>query len=257
MNPSEPELTSDLFVVLGVANDQRFEIVFQMASYLIFHGESVELWHHESEALPDCPALAQLLNKGMQTSTWSLETESCAFAKAPIARPGVTALFLAHGTLHLVDTLETLAYWVPCSGFALQRITTWVDCYKVSQCSRTRKWYECCFHFSDLVILDEFKSLPVSWLKEYKAFFKRESYPCIIENTRKGRLHDMLLVMDNQVRRIAQVFEKPDELVFALNDEEEDDDEEDELPDLSQPQNEPYFERLIDGRRSKLVPDPE
>lgn len=255
MNPSEQEKQSDLFIVLGGASPQRYEVVFQMVAYLLFNGETVDLWHHKDEPPPESPSLTPLLTKGLTLHPWSLEQDSCAFAQPPTARPGVTTLFLAHGSLHLVDTLETLAYWLPNSGFSLQRITTWVDCLKVSQSTRARKWYECCFHFSDLVILDEFKTLPVSWLKEYKDFFKRECYPCIIDNTRKGRLHDFPLIMDNQVRRIAQLFESPEAAMLRM-DEDEDDEEEDSI-DLTLPENEPYFERLIDGRRSKLVPEPD
>ena len=196
MNESDSGEKSDLFIILGSAHEQRFETVWQMAEYLIYHGETVEVCHHEDEALPESPALTRLMAKALSLSQWSLKEESCNFKHAPIAKPGVTTLFVGHGVHYLVDTIETLTQWLPQSPFDLQRITTWVDCQRVSESMTARKWYECCFHFSDLVILDEFKNLPLSWLHEYKEFFKKECYPCIIENTKKGRLHDMFLVMD-------------------------------------------------------------
>ena len=250
--------SSDLFIILGTANPQRFEVVWQMVDYLIFHGEKVEVCHHLDETPPESPALNRLTSKGdsFKLTNWHLKEDSCDFAQPPVPKDNVTTLFIGHGRDFLVDTIETLTYWLPRSGFNLQRITTWVDCQQVSATLNAKKWYECCFHFSDLVILDEFKELPLSWLKEFKEFFKKECYPCIIENTRKGRLHDMFLVMDNQIRRIAQVFEKPDDLYDDFGDDEDEEDEEESAVDLSSPENEPYFERLNDGRRSKLVPDP-
>jgi hypothetical protein len=260
MTEHAQENGSDLFVVLGSASPQRFEVLWQMADYLLFHGESVEVWHHEEEIPPESPALSRLLEKELKLRTWSLREDACRFDQAPQPTPGVTAIFLSHGVRFLVDTLETLALWMPDSGFQLQRITTWVDCKRVNDSSTARKWYECCFHFSDLVILDEFKDLPVSWLKEYKDFFKKECYPCIIDNTRKGRLHDLFMIMDNPVMRIAQVFEKPDDLPFVeieMSSEEDDDEEEaSDGIDATDPAREPYFERMIDGKRSKVVPDP-
>jgi len=257
MNESDSVETSDLFIILGSANPQRFEIVWQMAEYLIYHGETVEVCHHADDTPPESPALQRLLAKSFTLSQWSLKEATCNFHQAPLPKPGVTTLFVGHGSRQLVDTIETISFWLPDSGFNLQRVSTWVDCTRVAESPAAKKWYECCFHFTDLVILDEFKNLPLSWLQEYKDFFKKECFPCILENTKKGRLHDMFLVMDNQIRRIAQVFEKPDDQYEVFpDDDDEDDMEDDEDVENTSPENEPYFERLVDGRRSKLVPDP-
>lgn len=258
MNTNDSSVTSDLFIVLGTANPQRFEVVWQMVDYLLFNGEKVEVCHHQDEEIPESPALSRLRSKDeFSLAQWSLREDSCDFAAAPFPKEDVTTILVGHGKDHLVDTLETLVYWLPNSNFNLQRITTWVDCQLIENSLNAKKWYECCFHFSDLVILDEFKALPLSWLKEFKEYFKKECYPCIIENTRKGRLRDMFLIMDNQIRRIAQVFEKPDDLYQNFADDDDEEEMEDEASvDSASPENEPYFERLIDGRRSKLVPDP-
>ncbi len=256
MNSSNSGEKSDIFLIFGSASPQRFEILWQMAEYLIFGGESVEVCLHSEESPPESAALERLQDKaGFSMSQWNLEADSCDFDSAPIQKPNVTTLFLSHGTHYLVDTFETLSHWLPDSGFELQRVTTWVDCKQVHTDANAKKWYECCFHFSDLVILDEFKTLPDSWFKEYKDFFKKECYPCIVENTRKGRLHNMFVLMDNQLRRIAQVFEKTVDF-YAILDEDEEEMEENEPTTTTSPKYEPYFERLVDGRRSKVVPEP-
>lgn len=257
MNESDPVEQSELYIILGTAHDQRFEAVWQMAEYLTFNGDTVEVCLHADERPPESPTLLRLQGKAFSLSQWSLNADSCDFKEAPIAKTGVITLFVGHGQSYLVDTIETLTYWLPHSNFALQRVTTWVDCKRASESMITKKWYECCFHFSDLVILDEFKTLPVSWLKEYKEFFRKECLPCIVENTRKGRLHDMLVIMDNQTLRIAQVFENPDEYPIDLLEDEEEEDDDEGLNHRPSPENESYFERLIDGKRSKLVPDPD
>lgn len=248
---------TDLFVVLGASHPQRIEVVFQMIEYLQFNGEQVTLCLHEEEKdLPDSPTKTRLIQKGLHITQWQIDPQSATFTTTPATEDGNTVIMLGHGSRYLVDTLEALMFWLPNSGFSLQRITTWVDCQRYADSADTKHWYECCFHFSDLIILDEFKDLPLSWLKEFRDEFKTKCYPCIIENTKKGRLHDLYLVMDNQVRRISQVFENTDDLYFDEEDEIEDDAVLEDEEILNSSATDPFFERSIDGRRSKPVPEP-
>ena len=257
MSAESTSTDTDLFVVLGSAHPQRLEILWQMVEYLQFHGETVTLCVHEKEKdLPDSPAKTRLLQKGLEITHWQIDPENAQFTTPPsVAREQDTLILLGHGTRYLADTLETLSAWLPGSGYALQRIMTWVDGQRYADSADAKRWYECCFHFSDLVIVDEFKNLPLSWLKEFRNEFSTKCYPCIIENTKKGRLHDLYLVMDNQVRRISQVFEESDDLYFDEEDEIEEDEVLEEKESLNQSATDPFFERSIDGRRSKPVPE--
>lgn len=257
MTTEPPSAVAELFVVLGSTHPQRFEAVWQMVEYLQMNNEKVTLCLHEEEPdLPDSPAMLRVMEKGLQLTHWQVDSEKSEFTSPPTAaEQSNTVILLGHGSKYLVDTLEALSKWIHGSGFELQRIMTWVDSQKLTDSTIVKKWYECSFHFSDLLILDEFKNLPLSWLKDFRVNVSAKSYPCIIENTKKGRLHDLYLIMDNHVRRISQVFEDSDDLYFDVVDETE---EEEELVDeeiLNQGSVDPFFERSVDGRRSKPVPD--
>lgn len=252
MSNDSPTSTNELFVILGASHPQRFEVLWQIIDYLHYNGEKVTLFTHKDESdLPDSKAKDRVLKKGLQVEQWELDSESTGFKHPPaVSEKGRITILLGHGSLYLVDTLEVLSQWLPLSDMTLQRVMTWVDAERLSKNPDVKKWYECSFHFSDLVILDEFKNLPLAWLKEFRDYFKSQSYPCIVENTKKGRLNDLYVTMDNQTRRISQVFEVSDEFYSQMELKEE-------LKDgvLIKLPIEPFFERSPEGRRSQLVPD--
>jgi hypothetical protein len=258
MTTDSSSADTELFVVLGSTHPQRLEAIWQMVEYLQSNNEKVTLCLNEEETdLGDSQTKQRVMEKGLHLTYWQVDPEKSEFTTPPTAfEQANIVILLGHGSKYLVDTLEALSKWLDGSAFELQRITTWVDSQKLTDSITAKKWYECCFHFSDLLILDEFKNLPLPWLKEFRENFNTKSYPCIIENTKKGRLHDLYLIMDNQVRRISQVFEESDDLYFDVETEVEEEDEELEDEDiLNQKSVDPYFERSPDGRRSKPVPD--
>jgi hypothetical protein len=248
---------SRLYLVLGSRSSQKDRVVLQLAEYLLQENEHVVVCYEDGHGMEESEDLARCLGRGMKMETWTLQTADGVFDKAPPAdsEPGVL-LWLGPGNRRLVDAIEAVSNWLPESGRALERVITWVDAGLYQKSRHAQHWYQCCFHFSDLVILDEFKDLPASWLKEFKDFFHRECYPCIIENTRKGRVQHLNIALDNQALRISQVFEPEEDEYdgFEVVDEDKDSAGEDsEFPEENP--TERYFERSLDGRHSNPVPD--
>lgn len=253
----EEKPKQEIFVVLGSSHSSRLEAVWQIIDFLHFNGEKTAVCVHESEIdFPESKTKERAIEKGMIVTTWSIDEKSATLTKTPDATEEErVTIFVGHGKHYLVDTIEALSKWLPDSPFELQRIITWVDGDKYANTENAKSWYECCFNFSDLVILDEFKDLPLSWLKEIKDHFKTESMPCIVENTKKGRLQNLHTIVDNLLLRVSQVFEQSNEIQveYEIEGDEEDDELADE-EDLNKPIMDPYFERVIDGKRAKPVP---
>ncbi|MCG8528370.1 MAG: hypothetical protein MI748_18465 [Opitutales bacterium] len=252
-----PDDKLEFFVLLGMRSPERLDALCQLIEYWHFHGEKVLLWHHENEPLPeDHEAFSRLKKKGLEQIAWDWNEDATDFAQPDVTFSGAdVVLFLDYGGKQLIDTLEILSKWLPQSPLDLERIITWVHCQNVSENFLIKRWYETCFHFSDAVILDAFKDLPATWLKEYQQHFKTQCYPCIVENTKKGRLKNLQNIVDDQVRRISQAFEFEQidmnwDFEIETEDGEEDDDDFDDLPP-----KEAFFERNPDGKRSKIVTD--
>ncbi len=225
------------YILLGSAHEDRWKTVSQLVRYLIYNDEEVTLCIETSETLPEIPDLKQALDKGLKENRWSLNSDETGFELEPeFSAAGGLLFWVSRGDTNPVSLVEILSNWLPLKGIQVERVITWVDSERCSQSSSNQKWYEACIHFSDFALLDRYKNLDSSWPAQFIEHFENEHYPCIIERMKKGRVRDESLVLDNQVRRITQIFDPVDN------------DDEEQILD-------PYFERLPDGRRSKVVPD--
>lgn len=232
-NPNAP----GAYILLGSAHEDRWKTVSQLVRYLVYNDESITLCIENSEILPHTPELNQARGKGMNIDRWALKPDDIVFETEPASPSSSELLFLvSNADENPVALMEALSSWLPHKGIRVERVITWVDCERCSQSSKNQKWYEACIHFSDFVLLDRFKNLDPAWPAQFVEHFENEHYPCIIERTKKGRVRDESLLLDNQVRRITQIFDVADN-------------------DYEEPIIDPFFERLPDGRRSKIVPD--
>jgi hypothetical protein len=254
MSAMEEENEVPFYAVLGSSHPQRDSVILQLAEYLL--EEVDQVWISAEDAAIEAHAQwSRLEAKGLRLSLWSLDPGKAFFTAPPSTSGGkVAVLWVGPGAKRLVDAIEALSLWLPGSGHALQRVITWVDAMCYESGKHAQNWYQCCFQFSDLVLLDEFRELPASWMKDFRLRMHRACYPFIIENTRKGMIHDPFLLLDSQVRRISQVFEiealLPDIEWEEVGSESDDEDEEEDGPYV-----ETYFERLVDGKRSNPVAD--
>jgi hypothetical protein len=248
--------SKELYVMLGINHPQRINVLCQMLEYLVFNGIAPSvLVCKDLDIDKGNPVIDRIISKGVDFLPWSLNTDSGGFSID--GTPGEVSILLAPGDTSVIDVMEVLSKQVTAGIWELQRVITWVHSEYYANDSDSKRWYEACFHFSDLVILDCFKNMEQSALGSIKAHFHDESLPCILVNTKKDRLQELGLVMDNQARRITQVFDRSAESSIDYEVEIEEGDEEDDI-DAALPETniDPYFERNHDGRRSKPLPNP-
>lgn len=160
---------------------------------------------------------------------------------------GFTKIFLiTDGSISPVDQIEVFAEWLQSKEIDLGRIITVVHAQLASEHLELFRWYEACIHFSDVVLINKRENVPQKWLNEFTDHFKKEHYPCLIEQVKNGNVNNPALVLDPDPRRISLLF---DELPALDADEAEEEEElEEDSPD-------PYFIRQRSGRREKLLPE--
>ena len=162
--------------------------------------------------------------------------------------PETTHLFiLSDGRGDPIDLLEALNNWLPITPFELGRIITVVNCGLLDANAKLKRWYDACIHFSDVVLLNNRVGLSSKWVSGFKARLHQSSFPCHVELVKKGRVANPALVLYPEPRRISLIFDEEENL-YA-----DDDDASDEEAVIRM--EEPYFERLLSGRRVKELPD--
>lgn len=161
--------------------------------------------------------------------------------------PETTHLFIvSDGHADPVDQVEALKDWLPITPFELGRIITVVNCGLLDANSSLRRWYDACIHFSDVVLLNNREGLSNKWVPAFKARLHQNSLPCHVELLKKGRVANPALLLYPEPRRISLVFDDEEHLYP------DDDDTSDE--EAVTQMIDPYFERLLSGRRVKELP---
>ncbi|MEI7567590.1 MAG: hypothetical protein WCJ10_07110, partial [Opitutaceae bacterium] len=96
-------------------------------------------------------------------------------------------------------------------------------------------------------------------MSDFLAHFKKQHLPCLFEMVKDGRVKNPALLLEPQARRLSQIFDEEQDLIFKTADGEEiDEDEETEDSDEeieAVPAEDPYFARRNGGRRVKELPD--
>ena len=162
--------------------------------------------------------------------------------------PEATHLFLlSDGRGDPIDMVEALGSWLPITPYELGRIITVVNCGLLDANAKLKRWYDACIHFSDVVLLNNREGLSNKWVSAFKAQLHQSSLPCHVELMKKGRVANPALVLYPEPRRISLVFDDEENLYP------DDDDATDE--EAVTRMIEPYFERLLSGRRVKELPD--
>lgn len=162
--------------------------------------------------------------------------------------PETTHLFIvSDGRTDPVDQVEALKNWLPITPFELGRIITVVNCRLLDANASLRRWYDACIHFSDVVLLNKREGLSSKWVPAFIARLHQNGLPCHVELVKKGRVANPALLLYPEPRRISLVFDDEEHLYP------DDDDTSDE--EAVTRMIDPYFERLLSGRRRKELPD--
>ncbi len=167
-----------------------------------------------------------------------------------------TVFVVADGLSDPADFVESFFSWLGGSGYELGRILTVADCLSIHGESKLLQWYDCCIHFSDVVLLNNRHGVSNKWVEEFKDRYRKEYYPCLFEFVKKGRVANPSLVLEPEARRISKLFDEADEWVFVDEEgEEEEPDEEEDEPDAGDPDRDPFLRKLVNGKREKVLPD--
>ncbi|MDQ8203448.1 hypothetical protein [Pelagicoccus sp. SDUM812003] len=158
------------------------------------------------------------------------------------------AFVVADGVSDPADFVEAFHAWLPGSGCDLGRVITVLNCELAIAQHVAFTWFDCCIHFSDVVLLGMRENVTNKQMKAFLDHYEQECFPCLFEYVKKGRVPNPALLLETQPRRISRIFDEPE--VFE-DDEEEDIEEEDVAGD---PSRDHYLKRISGGRREHVLP---
>lgn len=181
-------------------------------------------------------------------AAWTLLAGPAVEAELPADATHV--FILLDGRRNPVDQLEAWKGWLDARGAGVSRVLCVVDCQLASRNPKLFAWYEACIHFSDVVLLNRREGVPDKWIRGFQGEFEHRFYPCLFEFVKEGRVRNPALVLAPVARRMSLAFDEP-EWVSEEDEEEQEDGEEVEV----KPQEDPYFERRMGGRRMREIPD--
>lgn len=232
-----------VYLIQGPADSGRHEVLADLVQFGLTPEDQpcVLVPEHDLEA---SRGIFAGLKVSFPVGGWVLDGESLV-AGIP---PDITHLFiLSDGRADPMDQVEALSKWLPRTPFDLGRIITVVNCGLLSRNAPLMRWYDACIHFSDVVLLNRREDLGNKWVSEYRARLVRDSLPCHVELVKKGKVKNPVMVLYPEPRRMSLIFDDEEHLYP------DDDDTTDEEAVI--PMEEPWFERLLSGRRVKELPD--
>ncbi len=182
--------------------------------------------------------------------------------------------WLADGRANPVDQIEALVNWVRQSGVELARVFCVVNCQLAEKHPPLLAWYDACIHFSDIVLLNRREGVENKWISDFQNRYRDQFLPCLFELVKAGRVKNAVMALQPEARRLSHVFDADEwagisleGVEFGYEDEDEDaaeprkkkergkDKEPEEDEDDGMPEIDPYFERMLGGRRAKEIPD--
>ena len=226
-----------------------------MVSDLVEHGvdpaTSAQIWVSKEE-VEKWNALPSASRPNRQLLTYDWEGGKLNLSAAA----GDCIFVVADGLADPADVVESFYEWLHGSEYELARVICVVDCFRVQNNGKLIAWYDCCIHFSDVVLLANRDGASNKWVDAFKERYTKQYYPCLFEFVKKGRVSNPSLILAYEVRRMTKLFDDADEFVF-----EDDDDEEDESPfegeeaNAGDPSKDPFLARRGSGKRQNPVPD--
>lgn len=159
------------------------------------------------------------------------------------------AFVVADGLADPADFVEAFHAWLPESGCELGRVITVLHSELAVARHEAFFWFECCIHFSDVVLLAKRDAVTNKQMKAFLDHYEEQCYPCLFEYVKKGRVPNPSLVLDTLPRRLTLIFDEP----VVLEEEEVDDEEIDEEV-AGDPSKDAFLARVAGGRRERPLP---
>ncbi len=167
--------------------------------------------------------------------------------------------FVIDGGRNPIDQIEAFKLWVDAQGCEVARVLCVVNAQLAEKHAALLPWFEACVHFSDVVLLNRREGVANKWMSDFLGHFSKRYYPCVFEMVRDVRVKNPALVLEPQARRMSHVFDLEQDWIFTnadgdeIDEQEENEDGEDEVE--AKPEEDPYFAKLMGGRRVVTLPD--
>lgn len=230
-----------VYLIFGIPDSERRSILFDLIEGGLPSSEQVLYFHPKGEDSSPFDEQIEAL-ENVSIVDWELSDAKITHGRISAAPEKI--IFLAPGSSDPAEVAEALKTWVSHNDCELGRIITVVHCSFLDREEKSRAWFDACIHFSDVVLLSRRESVDNKWIKAFEARYRKECYPCHIEQVVKGKAKNPAAVLDPEARRMSLYF---DELT-PIEDDEFDDEEqpEDIKPDR-------YIERNESGQRVRPI----
>ncbi|MBK1880501.1 hypothetical protein [Pelagicoccus mobilis] len=234
-----------VYLFLGCKGSDQFRVLADLIEFGTEKEERSVLYHFAGDAV-DVESDFQVKHRETKVATWKIEDGAL---DIEIDESLDLVFLVADGLSDPTDLVEAFHGWLPESGCELGRVVTVLNCDLAVRQKVAFEWFECCIHFSDIVLLARREKVANKEMKAFLDRFEEECYPCLWEYVKKGRVSNPSLVLDTQPRRITRIFDEPE---YFDDEEEEEELEEDIAGDVTKDR---FLKRASGGRRALELPD--
>lgn len=234
-----------VYLVLGCKGSDQFRVIADLIEFGTSSDDKTALFHSAADA-DEIAADFGTKHRDVQVSPYTFEEGTLGLS----VEEGTDLVFIAaDGLGDPADMVEAFHSWLAESGCELARVITVLYCDLAIGNEDVFEWFECCIHFSDVVLLSRRNKVGNKELKAFLDDYEEKCFPCLWEYVKKGRVGNPSLVLDTQSRRISRIFDVPEEFE---DDDEEEDWEEDIAGDLTK---DPFLKMSSGGKRARELPD--
>lgn len=233
-----------VYLILGSKGTSQFQVVSDLIDFGAAKDENALVYcssNDKSEA--DAEFKVRSREATLETYEWDGESLSI---KVP--EESDLVFIVADGLADPADFVEAFHAWLPTSGCELGRIITVLNSEMAIARHEAFAWYDCCIHFSDVVLLAKRENVGNKQMKDFLDHYEEECFPCLFEYVKKGRVSNPSLVLETQPRRISRIFDEPE----VFEDDEEAEIQEEEI--AGDPTKDSYLKRVAGGRRERPLP---
>lgn len=233
-----------VYLILGCKGSDQFRVLSDLIEFGTEKEESSALYHSSGDA---AEVAADFLVKHREVAVGEYRLEDRTL-KLEVPEGTSLVFVVADGRADPTDLVEGFHRWLPESGCELGRVVTVLHCDLAVGQEVASDWFDCCIHFSDIVLLAKREKVGNKELKAFRDRYEELCYPCLWEYVKKGRVPNPSLILDRQARRISRIFDVPE----VIDDDEEENLGEDIAGDVTK---DPYLKMAAGGRRAKELPD--
>lgn len=235
-----------VYLVLGCKGSDQFRVIADLVEFGTTKEEKSALYHSSNDA-SDVVADFVLKSREATIGAYSLDKTTL---NLKVDETSDLVFIVADGLSDPSDLLEAFHTWLPESGCELARVITVLHCNLAIGEKAASEWFECCIHFSDVVLLSRRDKVGNKEMKVFLDHYEEECFPCLWEYVKKGRVGNPSLVLDNQPRRISRIFDEPEPV--DEDDENGFDEEEDIAGDLTK---DPFLKAGLGDTRARDLPN--